>query len=116
MRWGPLQDGSPALKDLGTWLDEYQPGPKRVMTVHPEIAYYAGGTFLPLPYANGSLAVRYVHRKEPDFIVLVRGDRDFSPYLAQWWEEGIPDPAAQLISRAGSPDLAIYKWLRSGGR
>jgi 4-amino-4-deoxy-L-arabinose transferase-like glycosyltransferase len=116
MRWGPLQDGSPALKDLGTWLDEYQPGPKRVMTVHPEIAYYAGGTFLPLPYADGSLAVRYVHRKEPDFIVLVRGDRDFSPYLAQWWEEGIRDPAAQLISRAGSPDLAIYKWLRSGGR
>lgn len=116
VRWGPLEDQGPKtllLKDVGTWLGHYRLGPKRVMTVHGQIPYYSGGTFLPMPYAEASLALRYVHRKRPDFIVLIREESYMAPYLKQWLEEGIPDLAATLIFRAGGTSpvgVAIYEW------
>jgi hypothetical protein len=116
LRWGSLQDQNPRtllLKDIGTLLGEYHPGPKRVMTDDSRIPYYSGGTFLPMPYADGALALRYVHQKHPDFIVLVGGEPYLAPYLEQWLREGIPDPAAKLIYRAtpASPaEVAIYEW------
>jgi hypothetical protein len=120
VRWGSLQDESPEallLKDVGTWLGNDRPGPKRVMTVATEIPYYSGGISLGMPYAEAALALRYVHHKRPDFIVLVREERYVAPYLKQWLEEGIPDRAAKLIYRAGpasQADIAIYEWHSSG--
>jgi 4-amino-4-deoxy-L-arabinose transferase-like glycosyltransferase len=117
--WGvhgvPLQDQGPEdrlLRDVGTWLDDYHAGPKRIMTIHPEVAYYSGGTWLPLPYAEASLSLRYIRRKHPDFIVLTGMGRA-APYLSQWLEHGIPANAARPIYRAGpaSPAaVAIYEW------
>jgi hypothetical protein len=117
--WGtlgrPLQDQGPEdrlLRDVGKWLEGYRAGPKRIMTIHPEIAYYSGATWLPLPYADGPLSLRYVHRKHPDFVVLT-GMGHAAPYVAQWLEQGIPADAARLIYRAGpaSPaPVAIYEW------
>jgi hypothetical protein len=120
--WGalgkPLQDEGPEdllLRDVGQWLADYRSGPKRVMTIHPEIAYYSGATWLPLPYADAQLSLQYVREKQPDFVVLT-GMGHAAPYLAQWLERGIPADAARLIYRAGpaSPAaIAIYEW-RSG--
>jgi hypothetical protein len=120
--WGalgkPLQDEGPEdllLRDVGQWLADYRSGPKRVMTIHPEIAYYSGATWLPLPYADAQLSLQYVREKQPDFVVLT-GMGHAAPYLAQWLERGIPSDAARLIYRAGpaSPAaIAIYEW-RSG--
>ncbi len=120
VRWGSLQDEGPRAhlwKDVGTWLGNYRPGPKRVMTVATEIPYYSGGLSFGMPYADASLALRYVHSKRPDFIVLVREEHYRAPYLKQWLEEAIPDPAATLIYRIGPaalPDIAIYEWDGSG--
>ena len=121
VRWGSLQDESPEallMKDVGTWLGNYRPGPKRIMTVAPEIPYYSGGLFFGMPYAEASLALRYVHSKRPDFIVLVSEQQHYiATYLKDWLEEGIPDPAAKLIYRVGPaslPDIAIYEWHSSG--
>ena len=116
VRWGSFQEETPETllqKDIGSWLREYRPGPKRVMALAPEIAYYSGGTFLQMPYAEASRVLQHVHLKHPDFIVLFAPDRSFAPYLKDWVEEGIPDRAATLIYQAGptSPaDVAIYEW------
>ena len=116
MRWGPLEDqGSKTvlLKEVGTWLGHHQPGPKRVMTMHPQVAYYSGGMLLLMPPAEASLALRYVHLKHPDFIVLLEGDGSTVAYLKQWLDQGIPDGAATLIYRAGNASqggVAIYEW------
>lgn len=114
--WGSFQEENPKtllLKDIGTWLGDYRPGPKRVLALAPEIAYYSGGTSLPMPYAEASRVLQYVHLKHPDFIVLFGHDRPFAPYLKEWVEEGIPDRAATLIYQAGPTPpthVAIYEW------
>src|SRR5215470_10511010 len=116
VRWGALEDQGPRtmlLKDAGVWLDQYRPGPKHVMTRYGPIAYYSRGAWVHMPYADASLALQYVHRKRPDFIVLVGDESDFAPYLQHWLREGIPDRAARLIYRSteGSPaEVAIYEW------
>jgi 4-amino-4-deoxy-L-arabinose transferase-like glycosyltransferase len=116
MRWGPLEDQGPKtvlLKEVGTWLGHHRPGPKRVMTMHPQVAYYSGGMLLLMPAAEASLALRYVHLKHPDFIVLLEDDGSTAAYLKQWLDEGIPDSAATLIYRAGNAShgsVAIYEW------
>lgn len=119
VRWGSLQDEGPQVllwKEVGTWLGSYQPGPKRIMVVEAVIPYYSGGLSFGMPYADASLALRYVHSKRPDFIVLTKEAHYRAPYLKQWIEEGIPDPAARLIYRVGPdsvPDVAIYAWRSS---
>jgi hypothetical protein len=115
LRWGSLQADDPGalvLRSVGTWLQDYQPGAKRIMTVEPQIPYYAGGTFLPLPYADGAVALRYIQAKHPDFIVLTEQSSGVTPYLAQWLAFGIPDRAARLVYRAGPDESAavIYEW------
>ena len=111
LRWGsPLQEGPRIvlLQEAGTWLGHYRPGPKRVMTMHAQIPYYSQGTLLLMPYAEASLALRYVYLKHPDFLVLVEEDRLIAPYIKQWLDDGIPDPAAILIYQANG--VAIYEW------
>jgi 4-amino-4-deoxy-L-arabinose transferase-like glycosyltransferase len=116
LRWDPFEGREPKavlLKETGTWLDHYRPGPKRVMTLYPQVPYYARGTFLLMPYAEASLALRYVHLKHPDFIVLTAEEGYMAPYLRQWLIEGIPDRAAELIFSAGGTSpvgVAIYEW------
>ena len=116
MRWGPLEDQGPktlVLKEVGLWLEHHRPGPKRVMTLRPLIAYYSGGTLLLMPYADASLALRYIHLKRPDFIVLLESDGSIADYLKQWLERGIPDAAATLVYRDSDAlhgAVAIYEW------
>jgi 4-amino-4-deoxy-L-arabinose transferase-like glycosyltransferase len=111
LRWGsPLQEGPgiALLQEAGTWLGHYRPGPKRVMAMHAQVPYYSHGTLLLMPYAEASLALRYVHMKHPDFIVLVEEDRFIAPYMNQWLNDGIPDRSAALIYQANG--VAIYEW------
>jgi 4-amino-4-deoxy-L-arabinose transferase-like glycosyltransferase len=119
MRWGSFEDQGPetlVLKEAGMWLDRHRPGPKRVMTVHPQVAYYSGGTLLLMPPAEASLALRYVRLKHPDFIVIFEADGSFARYLKQWLDEGIPDAAATLVyrdSNASHGAVAVYEWRQA---
>jgi hypothetical protein len=112
LRWGsPFGDVGQRrflLREVGTWLDHYRPGPKRVMTTDAQVAYYSHGTLLPMPYAEASVALRYFRLKHPDFIVLIEEDRVVVPYLSQWMDHEIPDRSASPIYRANG--VAIYEW------
>jgi hypothetical protein len=86
------------------------------MTVATEIPYYSGGLSFRMSYADAALALRYVHSKHPDFIVLVREEQYGAPYLKEWLEAGIPDRATTLIYRVGPaslPDVAVCEWHSS---
>lgn len=78
------------------------------------VSFYAGAALLNLPYAESSLALKYIESKQPDFIV-IRTALLNRPYLQQWAETGVPDERADLIYKsedalAGS--VLIYRWTR----
>jgi len=102
-------------KTAGQWLAQHWPGPKWVMATSLIPAYYADGSLMYLPYASSDLALRYIAKKKPDFIVLLEYSEREPPYLAQWFEQGIPDQSAELIYDEGDSQherVKIYRWGR----
>jgi hypothetical protein len=76
--------------------------------------YYAGAAMTYLPYASGDLALRYVAKARPDFIVLEEEMKIELPYLAAWFDNGIPDARARLVYDEGGPGrerIKIYRWV-----
>jgi hypothetical protein len=60
--------------------------------------------------------LRYIAKKKPDFIVLLEDTKLSRPFLAKWFDEGIPDKRAELIyDVAGSHRvrIKIYHWKES---
>jgi 4-amino-4-deoxy-L-arabinose transferase-like glycosyltransferase len=113
LAWGTFKDASAReldLKDAGIWLAQYRPGPKRIMG-EDEVIFYAGGTKYNFPYADSGLALQYVRHKEPDFIVLTERLGPSAPYHRDWFDHGIPDPAARLIFRTVDHQVTIYEWI-----
>jgi 4-amino-4-deoxy-L-arabinose transferase-like glycosyltransferase len=104
------------VKIAGLWLRTHQPGPKSVMADASAFPYYAGGTQILFPVADAAVILRYIEHKNPDFIVMYTHERWASRSIASWFDEGIPDPRAQLIYDNGlKGDLAIriYEWSRA---
>jgi 4-amino-4-deoxy-L-arabinose transferase-like glycosyltransferase len=102
------------IKQAGLWLGSYRPGPKGIFG-SAVVSYYAGGAEMFYPYADARLALQYIHLKNPDFLVLDADHAGYYPYYTDWLENGIPDPAAQLIysSEKQSTDrILIYAWKR----
>jgi Dolichyl-phosphate-mannose-protein mannosyltransferase len=101
------------IKEAGLWLRGYIPGSKKIMDTSSVIPYYAGGTWTPLPYAGSSLALKYIHHKRPDFIVLTANGSNTRPYVREWIQNGIPDSNAKLVYNTdGSEEsrITIYQW------
>ncbi len=102
------------LKEAGLWLRDYAPDTKKVvMDVSTQVAYYSGGYFGGLPNAESALALRYLEKKAPNFIVIWSGSLEKRPYLKAWFEQGIPSPHAELVheTRQGTDNrVAIYRW------
>jgi hypothetical protein len=99
-------------KVAGQWLAQHSPRPKWVMDTSL-LTYYAGAGLMYLPYCSSNIALRYIAEKKPDFIVLLRDSRKSTPYLAQWFDEGIPDPRAKLIYDKGDRSrerVKVYRW------
>lgn len=111
--WG-IDSGEQPIKIAGEWLDRYSPGPKIVMDNNTLVAFHARASYLHFPYANESLALRFIAHYKVKFLVLM--SKGFDPsfiYLKKWMESGIPDPRARLIYSAESPlggRIAIYEW------
>lgn len=96
----------------GRWLSTQVPAHKWVMAGGDVVAYYAGADLMYLPYARSELAIQYVAKRKPDFIVLETLTADGFPYTRQWFEQGIPDPRAELIHEESGPAarIKIYRW------
>ena len=103
-----------ALKEAGLWLKQRYPGSKRMMTANSiAIPYYSQGIMMALPYADSSVALRYIHKKRPDFVVLEGRTIKLRPYIREWIEKGIPDGAAQRIYAKGTSiedRIAIFRF------
>ena len=101
------------VKQAGKWLDALLPGPKTVMDASPYVAFHAGASYVPFPFSDESLALKYIEKKRVEFIVLREDFSSSAPYWKNWFEDGIPDQRAQLIYREKMPlrgRILIYKW------
>jgi len=111
-----LTQGSRAnlgTKQAGIWLRSAAPGLKTVMDVTTVIPYYAEADLMGMPYCESEQALRFIHLKAPDFIVLQGANAFKRPYLASWLRNGIPDSAARAVFRAGEStdeEIVIYRW------
>ena len=54
-----------------------------------------------LPYTDSATAIKYIHKKNPGFIVLEGRLMNLRPYTREWLEKGIPDTSARLIYSRG---------------
>jgi len=101
-------------KEAGKWLATQIPPPRRIMDVGLQVAYYAGADLMYLPSgADSDLAVRYVAKRDPDYIVLVSEARNSRTYFSQWFDQGIPSPNAKLVYdrvNPGGEHVRIYRW------
>lgn len=101
----------------GEWLAQQQPKPSWIMDTSVQVAFYAGADLMYLPYADSDLAVRYVAKKHPDYIVLLERGASGLPYQNAWYRDGIPDARATLVYDRGSDSgerVKIYRWSGAG--
>ena len=57
-------------KEAGLWLKENVPQNPVIMAKRPYIAFYAEGTYIPLPYANYTAMIRYAKLHDVTYIVM----------------------------------------------
>jgi 4-amino-4-deoxy-L-arabinose transferase-like glycosyltransferase len=101
-------------RDAGRWLAQQEPRPKWVMDAGLQVTYYAGADLIYLPYADSNLALLYIAKRRPDYIVLKSEDLESLPYTAMWFQQGIPDQRAVLVYDRGttaSERVKIYRWI-----
>jgi 4-amino-4-deoxy-L-arabinose transferase-like glycosyltransferase len=103
---------SQPVKQAGKWLEALVPGPKTVMDASTILAFEAGASFVPFPYADPSLALKYIEKKRVDFIVFREAWLSTVPYVKDWLNNGIPDRRAQLIYSVETQRgrILIYRW------
>jgi hypothetical protein len=103
---------SEPVKQAGKWLDTIAPGPKTIMDASTVLAFHARASYVPFPYSDSSLALKYIKKKGINFIVVREEWLSPAPYIKDWLENGIPDRRAQLIycDKAQRGRILIYKW------
>lgn len=77
--------------------------PLRVADSDAQLAYHANGTLVWLPFADESTALRYLAQKAATHVVVRQSQVTFRPYLARWFETGVPGAyeTVDMVSAAG---------------
>jgi hypothetical protein len=104
------------LKEAGLWLRTHPYQPKHIFA-SAVVAYYSGGSQFLLPYGDSPLALRYIQKKNPDYIVIEPSAARIAPYLRDWLSGGIPDARAELVYEGGNAAVGrirIFRWIPSG--
>src|SRR3984893_14923925 len=103
---------SQPVKQAGRWLDALAPGAKTVIDASTTLAFHAEASYIPFPYTDSSLALKYIEKKGINFIVLREEWLSPAPYIKDWLENGVPDRRAQLIycDKTQRGRILIYKW------
>jgi len=97
-------------RHAGESLAAFDPSPdKRIMSVHSQLPYYAGGIHVPMPYATPELVQRYAEARAVDYVVVSSRKLTSRPLLESWVRgEGIP-ATWQPVYRDPDADLTIYQ-------
>jgi hypothetical protein len=98
-------------KQAGLWIGQQQAGPVTIMDLTVPLAFHADAQFVPFPYCNGALALRFLDSKEVDYVVLRRQEK-FTKYYDEWLANGIPDSRAEFVRAFSGPDgeILVYRW------
>jgi 4-amino-4-deoxy-L-arabinose transferase-like glycosyltransferase len=109
-------------RQAGLWLAQQRPSPTWVMDVSLQVGFHAGANVAYLPFAEADVALRYIEKRRPDYIVLLGAEPGGLPYTAKWFREGIPDNRAVLVydegaaayydpGTASTERIKIYRWV-----
>jgi hypothetical protein len=104
---------APLERQAGAWIDADDPRPPLVVDVSSMTAFYAGGTWAPLPYADEPAATRYLQRLRPAYVVFDSSRAAEYPPLRRWFEHGLPRSLAERVEVVGDPRgrrLVVYRW------
>lgn len=102
-------------KEAGEWLKTETDGGSRVMDAIA--AYYADGTYVPLPYADYDRTTAYARYQNVDFLVIGRQDLvDLRPELSRLFAAGSTHPEWRLVNTSGpgtSNEVLIFHLERT---
>jgi 4-amino-4-deoxy-L-arabinose transferase-like glycosyltransferase len=107
---------SPLEREAGAWLAAKAPQAPLVADVSSMTAFYAGGTWAPLPYAGEPAAARYLERLHPAYVVFDSSRAAEYPPLRGWFEHGLPAALGERVRTIGDGhgrQLVIYRWSAS---
>lgn len=88
-------------KEAGLWIKKNMASAK-IMEPHNTVSYYADGVWFPSPYADASLALKYIDLKKPDFVVLSGRKIGLTLYMEEWLQHGIPSEKYKLVYDQGT--------------
>jgi 4-amino-4-deoxy-L-arabinose transferase-like glycosyltransferase len=101
-------------RSAGTWLAQNGGSGARMLSISDQAVFYAGGTWWMLPYApDDATALRYLHKIDPDYVVLDSEYASERPYVNHWLASGIPDRRARVVFRSNGADgvsIAVVRW------
>jgi len=97
-------------RQAGESLAVRDPSPdKRIMSVHSQLPYYAGGIHVPMPYASPELVQFYAEARAVDYVVVSSRKLTSRPLLESWLRgEDIP-ATWRAVYRDPDADLTIYQ-------
>jgi len=103
-------------RDAGEWIKQEVGDGKRIMSREFSAAYYAGGTAVPLPYADLAPMDDYAQAKQVDYLVISKQEiNDWRPQLEALLDSGA-DPHWRLIQdvRPGTSQETVILEYTSG--
>lgn len=109
-RAGSAAAAAAVERDAGAWIARNVPNAS-VMDEGTAIPYYAHAQrWLPLPWGDSALVLRYIARQRPDVLVLLEPTGSTLPYLDGWMRHGVPDSTARraAVIRAHDREAVIF--------
>lgn len=106
----------PLEREAGARLAAAAPRAPLVADVSSMTAFYAGGTWAPLPYAAEPVATRYLRRLHPAYVVFDSSRAAEYPPLRRWFAQGLPPELGERVGTVADGSgrrLLIYRWTGS---
>lgn len=106
------RENGPALERVaGAWIGAHRRD-AFVMDVGSQAAFYAGGTWWPMPYGDEGAAARFITSLHPAYVIVDSSRANDFPPLRHWFERGIPPAFAERANAvsSGGRTMTIYRW------
>jgi len=106
------------VRAAGEWMRRDYPGPDTslarplVVGIRLALAHYAGGEMIYLPAAPETLALKFIHRVAPDYLVIRQSEAKSTPYGAKWLSGDVADACAQAVHlpEPAATHYRIWRW------